>query len=143
MKFLFAKHTVILPMPRQNVRWTSSFLNKGERSSEISNECILFFMHKRQSLKLLLLGIEKKKKMHLPDQHRGFSGDSAVKNVPAIQETQRPWIQSLGWEDSLEEEMATDSSIFAGKIPGREEPSALQPIASQSQRWLSTKAPGQ
>ena len=66
-------------------------------------------MHKRQSLKLLLLGIEgKKKKMHLPDQHRGFSGDSAVNNVPAIQETQRPWIQSLGWEDSLEEEMATD-----------------------------------
>ena len=63
--------------------------------------------------------------MHLPDQHRGFSGDSAVNNVPAIQETQRPWIQSLGWEDSLEEEMATDSSIFAGKIPWTEEPSVL------------------
>ena len=33
-----------------------------------------------------------------------------VKNPPAIQET---WVQSLGWEDSLEEGMATHSSIFA------------------------------
>ena len=33
-----------------------------------------------------------------------------VKNLPAMQET---WVQSLGWEDSLEEEMATHSSILA------------------------------
>ena len=32
-----------------------------------------------------------------------------VKNLPAVQET---WIQSLGWEDSLEKEMATHSSIL-------------------------------
>ena len=37
-----------------------------------------------------------------------------VKNLPAIQET---WVQSLGWEDSLEEEMATHSSILAWRIP--------------------------
>ena len=36
-----------------------------------------------------------------------------VKNLPAIWET---WVQSLGWEDSLEKEMATDSSILAWKI---------------------------
>ena len=37
-----------------------------------------------------------------------------VKNLPAILET---WVQSLGWEDSLEKEMATHSSILAWRIP--------------------------
>ena len=36
-----------------------------------------------------------------------------VKNQPAMQET---WVQSLGWEDSLDKEMATHSSILAWKI---------------------------
>ena len=36
------------------------------------------------------------------------------KNPPAMQET---WVQSLGWEDSLEEEKAIHSSILAWKIP--------------------------
>ena len=37
-----------------------------------------------------------------------------VKNLPAMQET---WVQSLGWEDPLEEGMATHSSILAWIIP--------------------------
>ena len=37
-----------------------------------------------------------------------------VENLPAMQET---WVRSLGWEDSLEEGMATHSSILAWKIP--------------------------
>ena len=37
-----------------------------------------------------------------------------VKNLPAVQET---WVQFLGWEDPLEEAMATHSSIFAWRIP--------------------------
>ena len=37
-----------------------------------------------------------------------------VKNLPAIRET---WVQSLGWEDPLEEDMATHSSILAWRIP--------------------------
>ena len=37
-----------------------------------------------------------------------------VKNLPAIQET---WVQSLGWEEPLEEVMATHSSILAWRIP--------------------------
>ena len=41
-----------------------------------------------------------------------------VKNAPAVQET---WVRSLGWEDSLKKEMATHSSILAGKIPWTEE----------------------
>ena len=40
-------------------------------------------------------------------------------------------VQSLGWEDPLEEEMATNSSILAWKIPWTEEPGRLQYIGSQ------------
>ena len=42
-----------------------------------------------------------------------------VKNLPATQET---WVRSLGWEDPLEKEMATQSSTLAWKIPWTEEP---------------------
>ena len=45
-----------------------------------------------------------------------------VKNLSAMQETQ---VRSLGWEDPLEEEMATHTSILAWKIPWTEEPSGL------------------
>ena len=51
-----------------------------------------------------------------------------VKNLPAMQET---WIQSLGDEDPLEKEMATNSSILAWKIPWKEEPTRLQSMGSQ------------
>ena len=50
------------------------------------------------------------------------------KNLPAVQETQ---IQSLGWEDPLEKEMATHSSILAWKISWTEEPGGLQSMGSQ------------
>ena len=46
-----------------------------------------------------------------------------VKSLPAVQATQ---VQSLAWEDPLEKEMATHSSIFAWKIPWTEEPGRLQ-----------------
>ena len=51
-----------------------------------------------------------------------------VKNLPAMQET---WVQSLGWEDPLEKEMATHSGILAWRIPWTEEPCGLQPMGSQ------------
>ena len=51
-----------------------------------------------------------------------------VKHLPAIWETQ---VRSLGWEDLLEEEMATHSSIPAWRIPGMEEPGRLQSMGSQ------------
>ena len=46
-----------------------------------------------------------------------------VKHLPTMQET---WVQSLGWEDLLEKEMATHSSILAWKIPWMEEFGRLQ-----------------
>ena len=54
-----------------------------------------------------------------------------VKNLPAMQETQDMWIQSLGWEDPLEEEMVTHSNILAWKTPWTEEPGGLQSIRLQ------------
>ena len=51
-----------------------------------------------------------------------------VKRLPAMQETQ---VQSLGWEDPLEKEMATHSSTLAWKIPWTEEPGGLQSMGSQ------------
>ena len=51
-----------------------------------------------------------------------------VKNLPAMLET---WVQSLGWEDPLEESMATHSSILAWRIPWIEEPGGLQSMGSQ------------
>ena len=52
-------------------------------------------------------------------------------NPPAGQET---WVQSLGWEDPLNKEMATHSSIFAWGIPWTEEPGGLQSIGSRRVR---------
>ena len=47
-----------------------------------------------------------------------------VKNPPAMWET---WVQFLGWEDSLEEDMATHSNILAWRIPWTEEPGGYSP----------------
>ena len=51
-----------------------------------------------------------------------------VKNLPAMQET---WVRNLGWEDPLEKEMATHSSILAWRIPRTEEPGRLQSMGVQ------------
>ena len=51
-----------------------------------------------------------------------------VKNPPGMRET---WVQSLGWEDSLEEGMATHSTILAWRLPWTEEPGRLQSTGSQ------------
>ena len=50
-----------------------------------------------------------------------------AKNLPTMWET---WVRSLGWEDPLEEEMATHSSTLAWRIPWTEEPSGLQSMGS-------------
>ena len=52
----------------------------------------------------------------------------SVKNLPAVRETR---VQPLGWEDPLEKEMATHSSILAWKISWTQEPGGLQSMGSQ------------
>ena len=51
-----------------------------------------------------------------------------VKRLPTVQETQ---VRSLGWEDPLEKETATHSSILAWRIPWTEEPDGLLSMGSQ------------
>ena len=51
-----------------------------------------------------------------------------VKRLSTMWET---WVQSLGWEDPLEKEMAPHSSTLAWKIPWTEEPGRLQSMGSQ------------
>ena len=55
----------------------------------------------------------------------GFPVISEVMNLPAMQETQETQVVSLGWDNPLEEEMATHSSTLAWEIPWTEEPRRL------------------
>ena len=55
-----------------------------------------------------------------------------VKNLTAMQET---WILYLGQEDSLDKGMATHSSIFAWRIPWKEEPDGLKSMGLQRVRY--------
>ena len=57
-----------------------------------------------------------------------------VERLPAVWKT---WVRSLGWEDTLEKEMATHSSILAWKIPWTEEPGRLQSMVAKSWTRLS------
>ena len=52
-------------------------------------------------------------------------------NLPAVQEMQETWVQSLHREDLLEQEMATGSSTLGWRIPWTEEPGRLQSLGSQ------------
>ena len=65
---------------------------------------------------------------------RGFPGGSVVKNPPAVRETQEMRVRSLSWEDPLEKEMATHSSILAWEIPWTEEPGGPQSTELQKSR---------
>ena len=69
----------------------------------------------------------------------GFPGGSAIKNPPAMWETQ---VRSLGWEDPLEEEMATHSSVLAWRILWTGESGGLQSMRLQRARCdLEAKQP--
>ena len=57
--------------------------------------------------------------------HPGFPGISVVKSQAAMQKMR---VQYLGWEDPLEKEMATRSTILAWKILWTEDPGGLQPM---------------
>ena len=75
--------------------------------------------------------------------HKHFPSGLVVKNLPAnMQET---WVQSLGWEDLMEKEMATHSSILAWRIPGTEEPGGLPSLGSHRVRhdWSDLAAAAQ
>ena len=62
------------------------------------------------------------------DIHQASLVAQRLKSLPAMWET---WVRSLGWEDPLEKEMATHSSILAWRIPWTEELGGLQSTGSQ------------
>ena len=64
-----------------------------------------------------------------PSCYWDFPDGSVVKNPPAMQEM---WVRSLGWEDPLEEALATHFSILVWTVPWTEEPGGLQSM------WLSS-----
>ena len=69
---------------------------------------------------------------------KSFPGGAVIKNLPAVQELKEPQemqVQFLGWEDPLEEGMATHSSILgAWRIPWTEEPGGLRSMVLQKAR---------
>ena len=64
-------------------------------------------------------------------QHVSGYRASPVKNLPAIQETKEMQVQSLDWEDPLEKEMLTHSSILSCRIPWTEETGGPQSMGLQ------------
>ena len=68
---------------------------------------------------------------------RASSSSSVMKNPPAMQEMWEMWVQSLSWEDPLEESMAAHSSILPRTVSGTEEPGGLQSMRSHrvEQDW--------
>ena len=74
--------------------------------------------NRRKNL-LTLQTLSESKFLFLLEYPQGFPGAQTVKNLPTMRET---WVRPLGWEDPLEEKMATHSSILAWRIPWAEEP---------------------
>ena len=64
----------------------------------------------------------------------GFRSVSLVGKLPAMQEPQDTGVRSLGWEDPLEEGIATHSSLLDWRIPWTEEPGGLPSVGSQGVR---------
>ena len=93
----------------------------SERCKVIPHCSFFFFFKFYFIFKLILISISL-------EIRRASLVAQSVKNLPAVQETQ---VQSLGWEDPLEKEMATHSSILAWKILWTEEPGGLQFMGSQ------------
>ena len=96
-------------MGRANIRWTNIFhaLQEQWGTERTLNKEVL---------------------LSSPTLPWGFPSGSLVKNCPPMQET---LVWSLGWEDPLEKEMATHSSILARIILWTKEPCGLQSLGSQ------------
>ena len=63
-----------------------------------------------------------------------FQWLSGKESVCQMQETQEMWVQSSGWEDPLEEDVAIHSSIHAWRIPWTEEPDGVHELAKELDR---------
>ena len=122
-----------LPKNWQNLIYICHFLNITEIcTGPLINICriystnsVTFFLH---GIPIFILNVANYRTCD--SSTLGWSSLVAqrLKRLPAMQET---WVRSLGWEDPLEKEMATHSSILAWRIPWMEEPGGLQSTGSQ------------
>ena len=108
----------------------------GPHHLSSARDKLLLFLVNKISFKIFNWEQWKKHRSQTQEQHylcpftwtsrtgRGLPGGS-------VQETQEMWVPTLGWEDPLEEEMATHSSILAWKILQTEDIGGLQSIGSQ------------
>ena len=69
--------------------------------------------------------------------NQDFPSGTSQESIWNVGYSQKMWVQSPRWEDPLEEEMPTHTSILAWKIQWTEEPGGLQSMGLQSQTWLS------
>ena len=96
--------------------------------------------HSKRMSHILCLSKPLSRQLHTSEKFIQVNGTSSmaqqVKDLPAMQETQ---VWPLGWEDSLEKETATHSSILAWRIPWTEEPGKLQSKEAQrvGQGWVT------
>ena len=95
--------------------WGRKESDTTERLNWTELSCIFSDFSKDESRKI--------KKTDFRPEERDVLVAQMVKNLSAMRET---WVWSLGWEDPLEQEMATHSSILAWRILRTEEPSRLQ-----------------
>ena len=89
----------------------------------------------KSSLNIWKLSVHRLLKPGLETSEHHFASTWAplvTQRVKRLSTTQETWVQSLGWEDLLEKEMATHSSTLAWKIPWTEEPGGLQSTGLQS-----------
>ena len=99
--------------------------------AHISSDVVLVWAAHR--LVILAGSIEQKKNNNNNNINILNVSGSMVKNPPAVCEPQETWVQSLGQEDPLEEEMTTHSSTSAWEIPWTEEPGGIQTMGSQKE----------
>ena len=101
----------------------------------------LIYMEFRKMVTITLYAKQKKRHRCIEQTSLFFKTASLVaqrvKHLPAMRETR---VQSLGWEDPLEKEMATHSSTLAWKIPWTEETGRLQSMGPQRVRhdWATS-----
>ena len=109
-------------------RWGIKKITKKNRNKEIRVKAsLLVFTTREYFPREIIFKLYYAKRM-------GFSGGSAVKNLPVVQEMQEMWSWSLNREDLLEEGMATHSSTLVWRIPCIAEPGGLQSMGSQRVR---------
>ena len=115
-----------------NLLWTPSLCSErclcGYSKAWAVEQCVLT-LHVEGSQSPVLTTTPPGEEICYPLQYSWDSLVAQTQNPPAVRKT---WVQSLGWEDPLEEGVATHSVLLPGESPWTEEPGGLQSVRSQA-----------